>query len=131
MKDIDYYARRARQGWMLRRDMYCPEDETNQETLYTLSNGYIGVRGALGQAELHKDAATFIAGMFDKSEEENPSVGSRGYVKNKAITPAYATVPDCNLWDISSDGIGFDFINSKIHSFEQALDMERGIFSGE
>ena len=131
MKDIGFYKNGIEQGWTVEKSSYQKEEERGDETIFTLSNGYLGIRGSLEISSANKDAATFIAGLYDK--DEAPSVGpaKRGYVKNKAITPAYATVPDANLMEISSGDIPFDFINCKVLSFFRTLDLKRGILFNE
>ena len=131
MRDIEYYKNGVEKGWYLEINRYRPGEEKNEETLFTLSNGYLGIRGALELESCGKDAATYIAGLYDKDEAETQVSPQRGFVKSKALTPAYATVPDSNLIEISSADVPFDFINGKVLSFRRTLDMKRGMLFNE
>lgn len=130
MKDIAYYLQGIEDTWCVRKTAFAPDGEADDETIYTLSNGYLGVRGALELDGRTKDAATYIAGLYDKKEEPE-TVESRGYVKNKALTPAYAVVPDADLIELEADGVPFDFINSAVVDFRRTLDMKRGFVVNE
>ena len=127
MENISFYEKDLLSDWTVSKSQFVASDEANNETIFTLSNGYMGIRGALELDGLYKSEGTYIAGLFDKVEVESNIKRDRGYVKNKAITPAYAIVPDCNLIELSANGVSFDFINCKIHKFERNLDMKRGI----
>lgn len=131
MENISFYEKDLLSDWTVSKSQFVASDEANDETIFTLSNGYMGIRGALELDGLYKSEGTYIAGLFDKVEVESNIKRDRGYVKNKAITPAYAIVPDCNLIELSANGVSFDFINCKIHKFERNLDMKRGILFNE
>lgn len=130
MKSIAFYRETCKSGYTFIVNQYRAEEALNEETLFTLSNGYLGLRGATELPALEKDAATYLAGIYDKKETEEKAA-NRGVVKNKAITPAYATVPDCNLFSVSANGEEFDFINGKIFCYERILDMKRGLLFNE
>lgn len=59
--------------WSLTYDYFDPKEKKTRETLCSLGNGYMGVRGAsLGAeatSEIHSPA-TFVAGLFNKREEQ-------------------------------------------------------------
>lgn len=102
------------------------ENEAAEETVFTLSNGYLGVRGSVAVACANKENGTFIAGLFDKVEKGEANEVCGLTLKNKAITPAYAIVPDGNLIRIVSDGLSFDLMNCECLSAKKTLDMQRG-----
>ena len=132
MKTIRDYKQTLNEQWCIHLDSFDPDDEANQETIYTLANGYMGIRGCLELQGLKKQPGTYIAGLFDKKETSDccsakPSLAA----KNKAITPAYAIVPDANLIAITVDGVPFDFINCKVVDFSRVLDMYNGYVINE
>lgn len=103
------------------------ENEAAEETVFTLSNGYLGVRGSVAFDCANKENGTFIAGLFDKEEKGEANEVCGLTLKNKAITPAYAIVPDSNLMRIEADGLPFDLLNCECLSAQKTLDMQRGI----
>ncbi len=126
MKNISFYREGIQPGWTLESRSYRPESAAEEETLFTLSNGYMGIRGAVGADTPYGAPGTYIAGLFDKKETEEKGK-DRGFVKDKAITPAYAIVPDGNLAEISSEGGKFDFVSGKVGDYVRMLDMKRGL----
>ena len=105
---------------------YASSDEANKETVFTLCNGYMGIRGALSLGGRFSETGTYIAGLFDKKEKEESEAVCGLTVKNKAITPALAIVPDGNLAEIIVGGEKFDTMNCRVANFKRTLDLLRG-----
>ena len=101
-------------AWQIIRDGYDAADETNLETVFTLSNGYMGVRGALEVPSANKCQGTYITGVYDKPEKDTAEEVCGLTLKNKAITPAYAIMPDLNLIEIRESDGNYDFMNCEI-----------------
>ena len=55
-------------SWVIVEDTQTPEKRKLFEALFTLSNGYLGMRGINEDMPLNTLPGTFIAGAFDKSE---------------------------------------------------------------
>lgn len=130
MRDIGFYTQNIREDWALKKSAHIPEEEADDETLFALANGYMGVRGSLPLPCANGNAGTYIAGLYDKKETEEV-LTDRGKVKNKALTPAYAIVPDSYRIRIEENGLAFDFINCIAETFSRTLDMRRGILFGK
>lgn len=127
MTVIEKYKKIQREDWCVVREGYELEEEANLETVFTLSNGYMGIRGAIELPSLNKAPGTYVAGVFDKPEVPDDSVVCGLTLQNKAITPAYAIMPDTNLFEIHADGDSFDFMNGQILACRKVLDMRRGM----
>lgn len=114
-------------AWQIIRDGYDAADETNLETVFTLSNGYMGVRGALEVPSANKCQGTYITGVYDKPEKDTAEEVCGLTLKNKAITPAYAIMPDLNLIEIRESDGNYDFMNCEIEACKRILDMKHGV----
>lgn len=55
-------------SWMILQDHYDPEENLKYESLFCLSNGYLGTRGAYEERTIKSIPCTYINGVFDKSE---------------------------------------------------------------
>ncbi len=53
--------------WQLKRNQYHPKQQMVEESLFTLGNGYLGMRGAFeeGYPEGHTICGTYINGLYD------------------------------------------------------------------
>ena len=56
---------RAADGWAVERNGYDIVDAASVESLFALSNGYMGVRGATDEANPGSSRAAYVAGLFD------------------------------------------------------------------
>ena len=127
MSLIENYLKDINENFCVQENVYdCKEDE-NLETVFTLSNGYIGLRGATELDAQKKCRGTYIAGIYDKLETDEAQEVCGLTLKNKAITPAYAIIPDTNILKIETDGVPFDFINCEVLKYNRTLNMKRGI----
>lgn len=54
--------------FIILQDKYEPEKNLSQESIFSLSNGYLGVRGAFEEGVKSELPCTFVNGVFDKSE---------------------------------------------------------------
>lgn len=55
-------------SWMILQDHYDPEENLKYESLFCLSNGYLGTRGAYEERTAKTIPCTYINGVFDQSE---------------------------------------------------------------
>lgn len=56
------------QTWVIHQDSYRPEDNLAYESLFCLSNGYLGTRGSFEEGTIKSIPCTYINGVFDQSE---------------------------------------------------------------
>lgn len=126
MDEIAIFEKGIKEKYGIVLNEYQAADEANKETIFTLCNGYMGIRGALSLGGRFSEAGTYIAGLFDKKEKEESEAVCGLTIKNKAITPALAIVPDGNLADITAGGEKFDAMNCRVLNFKRTLDLLRG-----
>lgn len=55
-------------NWLILQDEYLPEENLKNESIFCLSNGYLGTRGAFEEGAQISIPCTYINGVFDKSE---------------------------------------------------------------
>lgn len=59
---------RSADGWAVEREGYDVVDAASVESLFALTNGYMGVRGATDEANPGSSRAAYVAGLFDGPE---------------------------------------------------------------
>ena len=55
-------------GWMVSEDAYEPDRNLQYESLFALSNGYLGIRGSHEEGNKPTLPYLYVNGVFDKSE---------------------------------------------------------------
>ena len=96
--------------WLIVQKAYCPEENLKYESLFCLTNGYLGTRGSHEEGSVRSIPCTYINGVFDKSET---------FMRELANMPNWLTL---RLY-VEKELIGVD--NCEILSFTRALDMQR------
>jgi beta-phosphoglucomutase family hydrolase len=109
-------------GWNLTYNAFDPEDEKLRETLTTVGNGYLGVRGSC-EGENASDVCypgTYIAGMYNKLAT---MVGGKRVYNNDFV--------NCPNWTLVEFAIGNSDYNSplkmNILSYQHNLNMQEGV----
>ncbi|WP_026486898.1 glycoside hydrolase family 65 protein [Caldanaerobius polysaccharolyticus] len=98
--------------WLIFQDKYDNYLNQKYETIFTLTNGYMGVRGTLEEGSNDERPGIFIAGIFDKSEAQVREIVN---VQNWLGIKIYA------------EGNYLDLDKCHILDFKRILDMKRGI----
>lgn len=111
-----------RDGWQLRYHGFDPASEKLRETLTSVGNGYLGVRGAWEGAsagEVHYPG-TYLAGVFDK---QDTPIGGRPITNNDMV--------NCPNWLPLELAVGRGPFVSPLEmdllSYRQTLDLRRGV----
>ncbi len=97
--------------WMVVQDNYNPYENLKYESLFCLTNGYLGTRGSHEEGTARSIPCTYINGVFDKSET---------FMRELANMPNWLTL---KLY-VEKELIGIE--NCDILSFTRALNMKRG-----
>ena len=100
--------------WLVLQDSYDEKESLSSETLFCLTNGYMGTRGSFEEGTKRTLPYTYINGIFDKSETFMRELaalpnwlGIRLYVEKQPIA-----LEDC-----------------RILSFARALDMKQALLA--
>lgn len=96
--------------WLILQEEYKAEENLKYESLFCLTNGYLGTRGSHEEGTARSIPCTYINGVFDKSET---------FMRELANMPNWLTL---RLY-VEKELIGIE--NCEILSYTRALDMRR------
>lgn len=116
--------------WNIIEEGFHPENNFMLETIFTVGNGYFGLRGNLDEGFPDKSQsfkATYINGFYEEYDIIYPE-GGYGFAKRGE---AMVNVADIKTFEIVIDGEKFDLFNGKVHKHIRKLDMKNGILSRE
>lgn len=85
------------------------------ESIFAISNGYLGTRGSLAEANPFSTPATLIAGVYDV-EEHSPDI------------PELVLMPDWMRLCVFFDGQSFEANQGEILEHRRILDLRQGLF---
>lgn len=112
-------------SWKIAEQKFELKQNAVQESLFTLANGFIGMRGD-GSERISEDFSkpgTFINGFFEKATIHYGE-SAYGFAKNKQIM---LNVCNAKLMDIMVDEEVFHPEHSRMESYYRELDMRSGI----
>ena len=95
-------------AWVILQDEYNPEENLKYESLFCLTNGYLGTRGSHEEGTITSIPCTYVNGVFDKSET---------FMRELANLPNWL----CLRLYVEKELIGVE--NCEILEFSRALDM--------
>lgn len=100
--------------WMILQEEYDPSENLKFESLFSLSNGYLGIRGSHEEGTGVTLPYLYINGVFDKSET---------FMRELAALPNWLGI---RLY-VEKELIGVE--NCEILEFSRVLDMKRAVLS--
>ena len=100
--------------WLITEESYEPLKNPFYETLFTLANGYVGVRGSLEQGSQNNLHATYFAGVFDATVD---------FFTELANAPSWIGIK------IIADGESIDLEKGELLTYRRILDMKKGILT--
>lgn len=106
-------------NWLLEAHTYVPALEHDIESRFTVSNGYLGIRGALDIPTRASRPRTFVAGLFASGE------------KTYFNLPLLAPMPDWMTIEVTIDGKQLTQNSAGIQWHRRFLDMQRGMLLTE
>jgi alpha,alpha-trehalose phosphorylase len=109
--------------WRLVERSYNPDAVEQTETLFALSNGYLGVRGSFDEGEPSYRPATLLNGFHETWPIIYPELAYGFATTGQTIVP----VPDGTTIRLSIDEDPINCQTSEVHEFERTLDMRRGV----
>ena len=102
----------SKEAWLLTEDKFNPNHAFHYESIFTLANGYAGVRGSLEMNTELGDAGFYVAGVFDQVHE---------------FTHEIVNLPCWLGVGANMDGFNFDLRRGKILEYRRTLDMKQGL----
>lgn len=100
-------------AWLIVEDGFSLAREHEIESLFTVSNGYVGTRGSLAEGSAMSAPATLIAGVYD--------IDPHGGVPQLALAPDWVQLRVC------LGGQAMTIEHSKSLSHRRVLDMRQGM----
>ena len=121
-----WYA--AGDPWVLTQNEWIPDDNIYRETIFTQSNGYMGIRGYTEEANDVSGSCRegYLAGVFATIDK-----AARKQIKITHKWPMLTMIslPEIFGCAIELDGEPFKLAEGTVHSFERSLDMHNGLLS--
>ena len=108
--------------WRLVERSYNPDSVEQTETLFALSNGYLGLRGSFDEGEPSYRPATLLNGFHETWPITYPELAYGFATTGQTIMP----VPDGTTIRLFIDEDPITCQTTEVHEFERTLDMERG-----
>ena len=107
-------------------DTVCdPSLVSRNETLFTLANGYLGLRGDTEEAQGSFHKGTYINGFYD-SEPIIYGETAYGYAKNHETI---LNLPDPKRIELEVDGLPFSLKRGTVNKSSRTLDFQKGTLS--
>jgi len=97
--------------WAIRARGFDPAREHDIESLLTVGNGHVGIRGSTPEGNSASSPATYVAGVFHGA----------------ATTPQLVVAPDWTHWSLQLDGRPIRLEVGRTLSHERTLDMRQAI----
>ncbi len=102
------------EGWEIIETSFNPSELHHKETVFTLGNGYLGVRGSFEEGYTHEHSGTIINGVYDD------------------VAIAATEIVNCPNWlplTIKVAGETFGMDKGEILEYKRTLDMRLGILT--
>jgi len=109
-------------GWRLVERSYNPDSVEQTETLFALSNGYLGLRGSFDEGQPSYRPATLLNGFHETWPIIYPEAAYGFATTGQTIVP----VPDGTTIRLFVDEDPITCQTSEVHEFERTLDMRHG-----
>jgi alpha,alpha-trehalose phosphorylase len=113
--------------WRLPEKHFYPAYLGQTETFFSVSNGYLGMRGAFEEGRPVHHNGTFVNGFYE-SWPITYAEAAFGFAKTGQTI---VTVPDTKIITLYVDDEPFFLPTADIQSFERALDMRAGTLDRE
>lgn len=113
--------------WKIIEKKFYPKLLGQTETMFSLSNGYLGVRGVFEEGQPCFENGTFINGFY---ESWPITYGERAYGFAK-MGQTIVSVTDSKIIKLYVDDEPFYLPTAKLLKFERVLDMKRGTLERE
>jgi trehalose/maltose hydrolase-like predicted phosphorylase len=113
------------EGWTIRELSFAPSLARRNETIFSLGNGHLGMRGNFEEGFPSGVAGTYINGFY----EEAPIVYGEiayGYAKNRQVM---LNVADGKVIRVSFGGESLDLSTGELLAYERSLDLRQGLLT--
>ncbi|MFZ5477389.1 MAG: beta-phosphoglucomutase family hydrolase [Myxococcota bacterium] len=124
--------REAVLAWNVEQEGFDPAREHGMESLFTVGNGYLGVRGALDTPLPGAHAELFIAGVYDRKSPDRPysEVEFIGDDRADSAESELVSAPLPFRIALAVDGVELAPTRPCCRTHRRTLDLRRGILRG-
>ncbi|HSE04212.1 MAG TPA: beta-phosphoglucomutase family hydrolase, partial [Methylomirabilota bacterium] len=119
-------------AWQIEQEGFDPAREHDMESIFTVGNGYLGVRGTLDTPLAGSQGDLFIAGVYDRKHPERPyseleflGAGRGDYPYSELVSAPFPF-----RLRLAVDGRPLDLAGSHWRVHRRVLDLRRGILHG-
>jgi alpha,alpha-trehalose phosphorylase len=113
--------------WRLRETRYSDEFAERTETIFSLGNGFIGIRGSFEEGRPALRPGTFVNGFHETwpivHAEEAPALARKGQT--------IVNVPDATILKLYVDDEPLFLPTARVHDYARVLDMRAGTLTRE
>ncbi len=117
-------------AWILEQEGFNPSQEREMESLFSIGNGYLGVRGSSVFLIPTSQADLFIAGVYDKKVSNHPYSEPEFLAQKNRDNPFSEIVPFPFPFrlEIRLDGSPLQLISPDLVSHSRILDLRQGLY---
>ena len=115
------------EGWHVRETDFDLDALPQSETIFSLSNGYLGLRGNLEEGAPAFERGTYVNGFYESRPIVYPEA-AYGYAHDDQ---ALLNVTDGKMISLKVDGEVFDVRTGELHEHNRVLDLRRGFIGRE
>ncbi len=105
------WPKRSRSEWLLTETCFDWQKLAHYETIFTLTNGYAGVRGSLEMSPFIADPGMYVSGIYAPAKWQREIVN----------------LPCWLQLDATMDGFPFDLKKGRVLKYERTLDLRQGL----
>jgi alpha,alpha-trehalose phosphorylase len=115
------------EGWHVRETDFALDSLPQSETIFSLSNGYLGLRGNLEEGAPAFERGTYLNGFYESRPIVYPEA-AYGYAQDDQ---AMLNVTDGKMISLKVDGEPFDVRTGELIEHNRVLDLRRGFVGRE
>jgi alpha,alpha-trehalose phosphorylase len=115
------------EAWAVTETAYSPEVLGQAESVFALSNGYLGLRGNLDEGDPVFQAGTYLNGFY----ETRPIIYGEYRHGFPRLSQTLLNVTDGKLIRLRVDGVPLDVRTGQLHEHRRRLDLRSGLLARE
>jgi alpha,alpha-trehalose phosphorylase len=119
----------VQEAWRIEQEGFDPAREHDMESLFTVGNGYLGVRGALDTPLPGSRADLFVAGIYDRKQSSLPYSELEFLTEDRGdyLYSELVSLPFPFAVRIAVDGCPLDLVKGPWREHRRTLDLRRGM----
>ncbi len=112
-------------AWRIRELAFDPADASRNETIFSLGNGHLGLRGNLDEEAGNVAHGTYVNGFFEEAPIAYGEI-AYGYARNHQVQ---LNVADGKRIQLHVGGDAFDLSTGTVEAYERSLDLRTGVLT--